>query len=130
MQFLHLTTVLHTSPALCNPVFFTLPFLADRRCGLLSTYRRRTEPRHRHKIGKDRACGGDILADRQSDTDRHTHHNTWQPCIKQNMYKEEFTENFDRFLEDGLNPPVDCTCIPFIQKSFSPYDCTINIDFY
>ena len=31
------------------------------------------------KFGKNHACGsGDILADRQTDTDRHTHHNTSQ----------------------------------------------------
>jgi len=37
---------------------------------------------HAQKIGKDRACGsGDILPDRRTNTqtDRHTHHNTSQP---------------------------------------------------
>ena len=48
------------------------PISADRRCGLSSTCRRRTEPRAyatgTKKIDKDRACGsGDILADRQTD---------------------------------------------------------------
>jgi len=55
------------------------PLPADRRCGLSSTCRRRTEPQTSAtctKIGKDRACGSatslcgseDILADRQTDT--------------------------------------------------------------
>jgi len=54
------------------------PLPADRRCGLSSICRRRTEPRiwtTCTKFGKDRACGsGDIIADRQTDrqTDRHT----------------------------------------------------------
>jgi len=59
------------------------PLPADRRYGLLSTWRRWTEPRTqatRTKIGKDRACGsGDILAARETDTQTDIHHNTSQP---------------------------------------------------
>jgi len=48
------------------------PFPGDRRCGLSSTCRRRTDHGHRQhaqKFGKDGACGsGDVLANRQTDT--------------------------------------------------------------
>jgi len=41
-----------------------------------------------HKIGKDGACGsGDILADRQSETDIHTQTYSSQYFASKNMHK-------------------------------------------
>jgi len=47
------------------------------------------------KFGKDRAFGsGDILAD--TETDRHTHHNTSQPLPRAKLLQLEASSCFDR----------------------------------